>query len=589
MYELDDEPTEHELSEAINGLTSGKAPGNDNIPAEAIKENKDVLLPHLHKLLIQCWREGKVPYEMRDSSIVTLYKNKGDKGDCNNYRGISLLSVTGKAFARVILKRLQRLAERILPESQCGFRAGRSTTDMIFTLRQLQEKCREQDKPLHIAFIDLTKAFDTVSRPALYQVLEGIGCPPTLLKLIISFHQDMKATVKFDGSTSESFGIKNGVKQGCVLAPTLFGIFFAVLLKHAFNETAGDIFIRTRFDGQFFNLARLRSKTKTTEVLISELLFADDAAIVAHSGETLQSLINNLDRACDVFSLSINVNKTVVLSQGPSSTTNISLKNCPLRTVESFNYLGSTITSMLSLEEEINIRLGKASTTFGRLTKRVWKNKKLTLRTKILIYQACVLSTLLYGAETWTIYARQEKKLQGFHMRSLRRIMNIKWQEKITNTEILKKAKIPSLLATLIKRRLRWLGHIRRMTNNRIPKQVLFGELSDGKRARGRPKLRFKDLCKASMTDFKIKPDLWVEMASDRDMWRSAMRKGEAEFEKALITKMEDKRQRRKMPALQRPDHPCSYCDRPCHSAIGRVSHERACLAQLDKMNSTNP
>ena len=141
---------------------------------------------------------------MRDSSIVTLYKNKGDKGDCNNYRGISLLSVTGKAFARVILKRLQRLAERILPESQCGFRAGRSTTDMIFTLRQLQEKCREQDKPLHVAFIDLTKAFDTVSRPALYQVLEGIGCPPTLLKLIISFHQDMKATVKFDGSTSES-------------------------------------------------------------------------------------------------------------------------------------------------------------------------------------------------------------------------------------------------------------------------------------------------------------------------------------------------------------------------------------------------
>jgi hypothetical protein len=67
--------------------------------------------------------------------------------------------------------------------------------------------------------------------------------------------------------------------------------------------------------------------------------------------------------------------------------------------------------------------------------------------------------------------------------------------------------------------------------------------------AKGRPKLRFKDLCKVPMTDFKIKPDLWVEMASDRDMWRAAIRKGEAEFEKALITKMEDKRQRRKIPA----------------------------------------
>jgi hypothetical protein len=71
------------------------------------------------------------------------------------------------------------------------------------------------------------------------------------------------------------------------------------------------------------------------------------------------------------------------------------------------------------------------------------------------------------------------------------------------------------------------------------------------------------------MTDFKIKPDLWVEMASDRDIWGAAMRTGEAEFEKALITKMEDKRQRKKMPALHRPDLPCFYCDRPCHSAIG--------------------
>jgi hypothetical protein len=71
--------------------------------------------------------------------------------------------------------------------------------------------------------------------------------------------------------------------------------------------------------------------------------------------------------------------------------------------------------------------------------------------------------------------------------------MNIQWHKKITNTEIFKKTKIPSLLATLTKRRLRWLGHIRRMTNNRIPKQVFFGELSEGKRARGRPKLRFKD------------------------------------------------------------------------------------------------
>ena len=100
---------------------------------------------------------------MKDANITTLYKNKGDRGDCNNYRGISLLSITRKLFARVMLKRIQTLGKQVYPESQCGFRSKRSTVDMIFSLRQLQEKCREQQKPLYIAFVDLTKAFDTVS------------------------------------------------------------------------------------------------------------------------------------------------------------------------------------------------------------------------------------------------------------------------------------------------------------------------------------------------------------------------------------------------------------------------------------------
>ena len=107
-----------------------------------------------------------------DAKIVTLCKNKGDKGNCNNYRGISLLPVAGHIFARLLLKRLQRLADRILPETQSGFRASRSTTDMVFTLPQLQEKCREERKLLFITFVDLTKALDTVILKSLYKVLE---------------------------------------------------------------------------------------------------------------------------------------------------------------------------------------------------------------------------------------------------------------------------------------------------------------------------------------------------------------------------------------------------------------------------------
>ena len=179
MEEHDTPPTEEELSKAINGLASGKSPGSDSTPAEVLKSEEPALLEPLQILLCRCWEEGYTPQDMRDATIVTLYKNKGDRSDCNSYRGISLLSIVGKVFARVALARLQILASRVYPESQCGFPAGRSTVDMVFSLRQLQEKCREQQMPPYLAFIDLTKAFDLVSRSGLFKLLQKIGCPPT--------------------------------------------------------------------------------------------------------------------------------------------------------------------------------------------------------------------------------------------------------------------------------------------------------------------------------------------------------------------------------------------------------------------------
>ena len=139
MGEFDNEPIIDELSKAINTLSSRKAPGSNGIPPDLIKHCKTALLAPLHEVLCECWKEGAVPQDTRDANIVTLYKNKGERSDCNNYRAIYLLSTVNKVFARVILV---RLAERVYPESQCGFRAERSTIDMVFSLHQLQEKCR---------------------------------------------------------------------------------------------------------------------------------------------------------------------------------------------------------------------------------------------------------------------------------------------------------------------------------------------------------------------------------------------------------------------------------------------------------------
>ena len=361
MEELDALPTGEELSKPIDCLSRGKAPGKDGIPPEVLKSGKPVLLQHLHELLCLCWEKGHVPQDMRDANIVTLYKNKEDRSDCNNYRGISLLSVVEKVFARVVLARLQSLASRVYPESQCGFRAGRSTVDMIFSLRQLQEKCREQQKPLYIAFIDLTKAFDLVSRSGLFSLLQKTGCPPKLLQMVTSFHEDMHSTVCFNGGTSEAFPVSSGVKQGCVLAPTLFGIFFSMLLQYAFAECEEGIFIRTRTDGKLFNIARLHAKTKVREVLIREMLFADDAVLMSHTKAGLQELVSHLSHACKEFGLTISLKKTKILAQGTDTAPDITIDNTHLEVVETFMYLGSTVADSLSLDTEISSRIGKSA------------------------------------------------------------------------------------------------------------------------------------------------------------------------------------------------------------------------------------
>jgi len=123
-----------------------------------------------------------------------------------DHRGISLLLIPGKILSRVILNRLTKhVCDNILPDGQCGFRAGRSTMYMIFTARQLQEKCREHQRELYAVFVDLTKAFDSVDRSALWEIMLKIGCPHDFVTIIRSFHDGMTAMVVENGRVLTQF------------------------------------------------------------------------------------------------------------------------------------------------------------------------------------------------------------------------------------------------------------------------------------------------------------------------------------------------------------------------------------------------
>ena len=590
LTELDVPPTYDEVTKAIKQLKSRKAAGGDRIPAEAWKHGGKFLHSILHEFLVCCWEEGELPHELRDAIIITLYKNKGEKSDCSSYRGITLLSIAGKILARILLNRLvPTIAAKHIPESQCGFRSNRGTTDMVFVLRQLQEKCREQNKALFITFVDLTKAFDTVSREGLWQILIRLGCPPKFMKMIMQLHEEQKGRIRLNNDLSEPFPIKNGVKQGCVLAPTLFSIFFSMMLKQATDDLSDDdlVYIRFRTDGSLFNLRRLQANTKTLEQLIKDLLFADDAALVAHTERALQRLTTCFAESAQLFGLEISLKKTEVLHQPApgeiSQPPSITISNTTLKTVQQFTYLGSTISTDARIDKELDNRLGKANRAFGRLQKRVWSSSQLRCSTKIRVYKAIVLTTLLYGAETWVTYRCHIRLLERFHQRCLRSILKIHWSDYVPNTAVLEKANILSIEAMLLQYRLRWAGHVTRMADDRLPKQTLYGELTSGHRKRGAPKKRFKDTLKCSLNACNISPVEWSSLASDRDEWRRIVKDGVSNFEATKNEQAAEKRRRRKDRQAtatennNNPTHICCHCGRLCASKIGLHSHERAC------------
>ena len=162
-------------------------------------------------------------------------------------------------------------------------------------------------------------------------------------------------------------------------------------------------------------------------------------------------------------------------------------------------------------------------------------------------------------------------------MRSLRNIMGIKWQDKITNQEVLDRANLTSIESLLLKAQLRWAGHVIRMEDHRIPRQLMYGELQKGSRKRGRPKLRFKDTLKRNLSWCKIQPRELESSAAVRSSWRTTISKAAIQFENSRRQVQAEKREKRHIiKPIQDPTYSCDICGRRCASSFGLRSHKRS-------------
>ena len=243
---------------------------------------------------------------------------------------------------------------------------------------------------------------------------------------------------------------------------------------HALANTDAGIRIRYRTDGRFFDLRclKLKANTKVRKTLIRDFVFADDCALAAHSESELQCLATYFSTAAKAFGLTVSIQISVVMHQPAPATCgtepSISIDDVTLKNVENFTYLGSCLSSDASLDKEIAIRLSKASNSSGRMCSRVCNERDLKEETKIAVYSAVVLSSLLYGCESWTCYRRHHKKLDQFHLRCLRKILGITWMDKVSNQDVLRRANSPGVEALITKAQLRWSGHLMLMEDSRL-------------------------------------------------------------------------------------------------------------------------
>ena len=520
---LDLEPAFEELTSAIRRMKRGTAGGQSGILPELISSGGEPLHRRIHALLLKIWSASDVPSDWRDAQIVPIPK-KGDLRSCDNWRGISLLDVVGKIFARIIQDRLEPLAEEVLPESQCGFRRGRGCVDMVFSARQLIEKAIEHESELFVLFVDLRKAYDSVPRSALWMVLEKFGVPPRMVRIIKSLHNGMLASVRVRGGVSESFVVSNGLRQGCALAPMLFNLYFAAVVRHWQSVSSVPGFpLRYRIGRRLVGDRTAKSRLDTAAVTESQ--YADDAAMYTTSRSFLETMAEEFSNCVSAWGLTINIQKTKAMAVGVNSSRDgiVVPDRGTIETVRSFPYLGSIIADDGMLDRELTSRLAKAARVFGTLADAIFHNSGLSCATRRYVYKVTVLTVLFYGAETWTVKATHKRRLESFHRQCIRSILGIsrtqQWEERLTTKELAERFGMPwSMDICLSQHRLRWLGHLARMDDSRLPKRILFAEGVETRPRHG-PKKRWRDSAVMDLRSQEIADSEWYALAQERDGW----------------------------------------------------------------------
>lgn len=460
-----------EVKNAIKRLKRGKAAGHDNITGEMLKNMGGKGVQLLTKICNMAWEEGRVPKDWEVGVIVPIYK-KGDRRDCNNYRGITLLSIASKVYERILETKLSQELEPQLEQSQSGFRKGRSIQDHIFTIKQMMERISNTNYEIYQAFLDLEKAFDRISRSIIEESLFKRKIDIKLTRAIMSMYKNSRNIVRTDNMQSREFPVNEGVRQGGVLSPTLFNLVMDEVIRETRKRTSS-------LSVGYRNLEPIR---------ISECAFADDLVIFARNENELRSNLRIWNEKLVEKKLKINEEKTKIMVSGKSDRkVNIELNGKAIEQVDNFKYLGVRLDSKGNHEIEINDRIDSAAKVYHSLRNSFLGKREVSLKAKMSIYRAVFVPILTFGCESWVLTKRLKSKIQSIEMKYLRRVLGVTRRDRIRNDTIREQLKVQPVAKWIENCQLRWYGHLKRMEDKRPVKRVWEAK-SQKRKNRGRPK-----------------------------------------------------------------------------------------------------